>query len=199
MLCCSDQYSSNESSSDDDDEIVFYENNPQLPIYYQGRQHGVDTLAAAKILLDPNVATSGKVATQKPVSVSDSVAFVIDNRHVKDVKDLLSDSMGVWECTGTKTSYCSLTIDERVVTPTQSVYFGKDVSVVKVERRFYKNKSANDVKRNMTIIRSKLNQHKESLFWISKAVDTLSSFPPRSIPFHIPNLRKSHSFHVFSP
>lgn len=109
----------------------------------------------AEILLSPKLLLSGKVAKKKPVTVTKNVAFVFDSRHFKDAKDILSDSLGVWECTGTKTFYCSFSEDKAQLTNGKK--FGESDSVFKIERRFYKNKAAKDVKRNFTLIRSKYN------------------------------------------
>lgn len=132
--------------------VEYYDENPALLIYYSGKNRGVDVLKVAEILLCPELPTSPKVATEKPVAVSRSTAFVIDNRHLRDIKDVLSDSMGVWICTGTKTSYCSFR--DRRVTATNGENYGEDDSIFKIERRFFKNKAEQDVKRNLTVIRS---------------------------------------------
>ena len=110
-------------------------------------------LKVAEILLSPRLVLSGKVAKDKPVAVSKNVAFVFDNRHCqnKDTKDILSDSLGVWECTGTKTSHCMSSKDHVKLTNAQK--YGECDYVYKIERRFYKNKAAEDVKRNFTLIR----------------------------------------------
>ena len=133
--------------------IQYYDDNPDIPLYYAGLDHGVSVIEVADILLSSQLPGSGRVATQKPVTVSKNVAFVFDNRHFKDVKDLLSDSMGVWECTGTKTFHCSL--NEDYVELTDAKNYGENDSVFKIERRFYKNGAAEDVKRSFTIIKSK--------------------------------------------
>jgi len=139
--------------SEDDDRITYYDDNPELPVYYLGKTRVIDVWKVDKILLSTGLPGSQKVATQKPVTVSRNVAFAIDNRYVKDVKDFLSDSMGVWVCTGTKTFYCSFE-NGRVGTAHVQNY-GKQDSVFKIERRFYKTKTAEDVKRNFTVMRSK--------------------------------------------
>ena len=107
----------------------------------------------AEILLDENLPHSGKVAKEKPIAVSKNIAFVLDNRHFPDVKDILSDSLGSWICTGTKTFYCAIT--EKGITLTDSEHYGENNSVYKIERRFYKNKAAEDVKRNFALIKGK--------------------------------------------
>ena len=154
------QYSeeSNESSDvcsgdSDDEPIQYFEDNLELPIYYKGKLGGVPVIKVAEILLSSKLVHSGKVATDKPVAVSKNVAFVFDNRHFKHTKDILSDSLGVWECTGTKTFHCIFAEDH--VTLTDAKRYGECDSVFKIERRFYKNKAAKDVKRNFTLIRSK--------------------------------------------
>ena len=100
----------------------------------------------AEILLDRNLPHSENVAKEKPTAVSKNLAFVLDNMHFKDVKDILSDSLGSWICTGAKTSYCTTT--EKRITLTDSEHYGEKNSVYKIERRFYKNRGAEDVKRN---------------------------------------------------
>jgi hypothetical protein len=141
------------SCDSDDEPIEFFEDNPELPIYYRGKLAGVPVVKVAEILLSPRLVLSGKVAKDKPVAVSKNVAFVFDNRHFKNTKDILSDSLGVWECTGTKTFHCIFTEDQ--VKLTDATKYGECDSVFKIERRFYKNKAAEDVKRNFTLIRSK--------------------------------------------
>ena len=107
----------------------------------------------AEILLDRNLPHSENVAEENPTAVSKNLAFVLDNRHFKDVKDILSDSLGSWICTGTKTSYCTAT--EKRITLTDSEHYGEKNSVYKIERRFYKNRGAEDVKRNFALIKNK--------------------------------------------
>ena len=141
------------SCDSDDEPIDYFDDNPELPIYYKGKLGGVPVIKVAKILLSPKLVHSGKVATNKPVAVSKNVAFVFDNRHFKNTKDILSDSLGVWECTGTKTFHCTFTEDHATLTDAKK--FGECDSVFKIERRFYKNKAAKDVKRNFTLIKSK--------------------------------------------
>lgn len=155
FLCYSDEESSaSECSDSDNDNVVFYEGNPDLPVYYIGKKRGVDVVKVANVLLSAKLPLSRKVANRKPVAVSKNVAFVFDIRHFKDIKDILSDSLGVWICTGTKTFYCSLAADQERVTMTDAKNYGERDSVFKIERRFYKNKAAEDVKRNFTMIRS---------------------------------------------
>ena len=89
--------------------LEYYQDNSQIPIYYSGRERGVDVVQIAGILLDRNLPHSEKVAKEKPTAVSKNLAFVLDNRHFKDVKDILSDSLGSWICTGTKQSYYTTT------------------------------------------------------------------------------------------
>ena len=95
------------SCDSDDEPIDYFDDNPELPIYYKRKLGGVPVIKVAKILLSPKLVHSEKVATNKPVAVSKNVAFVFDNRHFKNTKDILSDSLGVWECTGTKTFHCT--------------------------------------------------------------------------------------------
>lgn len=148
----SDQSTSVGLCDSDDEPVEFFQDNLELPIYYKGKLSGVPVLKVAEILLSPRLVLSGKVAKDKPVAVSKNVAFVFDNRHFKDTKDILSDSLGVWECTGTKTFHCMSSKDHVKLTDAQK--YGECDSVFKIERRFYKNKAAEDVKRNFTLIRS---------------------------------------------
>lgn len=126
-----------EWSDSDDIGCEYYEENPQIPIYYSGKERGIDVVELAEILL----------------AVSKNLAFVMDNRHFKDVKDILSDSLGSWICTETKTFYCTTT--ENRITLTDSEHYGENNSIYKIERRFYKNKAAEDVKRNFVLIKGK--------------------------------------------
>ena len=141
------------SDSDDIGCLEYYEENPQIPIYYSGKERGIDVVELAEILLDENLPHSGKVAKEKPTAVSKNLAFVMDNRHFRDAKDILSDSLGSWICTGTKTFYCTTT--ENRITLTDSEHYGENNSIYKIERRFYKNKAAEDVKRNFGLIKGK--------------------------------------------
>ncbi|CAB3997480.1 Hypothetical predicted protein [Paramuricea clavata] len=141
------------NSSDDDDHIKYYDDNAALPIYYSGRNRGLDVDENVNILLSPDLATSQKVATEKPAAVSRSMAFVLDIRHFRDVKDVLADSSGVWTSTGTKTAYCIQDNSRFIMTNANN--YGNDDDIFKIERRFFKHKVEQDVKKNLTVIKNR--------------------------------------------
>ncbi|CAB3980964.1 Hypothetical predicted protein [Paramuricea clavata] len=117
----SDESTSVCSCDSDDEPIDVFEDNPELPIFYRGELAGVPVVKVAEILLSPRLVLSGKVAKDKPVAVSKNVGFVFDNRHFKNTKDILSDSLGVWECTGTKTFHCIFTEDQVKLTDAKNM------------------------------------------------------------------------------
>ena len=62
----------------EDEPIDFFDDNPELPIYYKGKLGGVPVIKVDEILLSPKLVHPGKVATDKPVVDSKNLAFVFD-------------------------------------------------------------------------------------------------------------------------
>ena len=112
-----------------------------LPVFSAGRRSGLTTEEAVDILLNPHIDFS-KVARAVPTSVSKNVVFIVDIEapHVKTVKSLLADDLGVWKGTGTKTSYFRESTKSNPPTKVSEAMFGV-VGVYRCTRSFYRNKS----------------------------------------------------------
>lgn len=112
-----------------------------LPVFSSGRRSGITTEEAVDILLNSQIDLS-KVARAVPTSVSKNVVFIVDVEapHVKSVKSLLADDLGVWKGTGTKTFYFKESTKTNSLNKVSEAMFGV-VGVYRCTRSFYRNES----------------------------------------------------------
>ena len=137
--------SDGQSSESQTSEIEFYADNDHLPIFKSGLQCGLSTSEIVNII--KGLDTDDKcVAKMVPTSVSHNVAFVIDvtSKFVGHVKNLLSDDMGAWNQTGTKTVYYECT-SRGAFEVSSAQRHGENT--YKVIKWYYRNNSSNDLSR----------------------------------------------------
>lgn len=82
--------------------------------------------------------------------------FIVDvgSPHVKSVKTLLVDDLGLWTATGTKTSYFREPTISRPLAKVTDALFGV-VGVYRCTRSFYRNTSEPDLKRVIISLKGK--------------------------------------------
>ena len=97
-------YSSDEES-DDSESNLYYENDPELPLYSTVKS-GYQASELANILMAGNIDLH-RVCHIQPLGVTKTATFIVD---LDDVlfSDLKADDLGNWNATGTKSTYFSL-------------------------------------------------------------------------------------------
>lgn len=147
------------SSSDplgyESDSVELWDDDPMLPVFSAGRRSGITTEEAVKILLNSDIDLS-KVARAVPTSVSKNVLFIVDVEapHVKSVKSLLADDLGVWKGNGTKTSHYRAPTKSKPPTKVSEAMFGS-AGVYRCSRSFYRNESEPELLRIIIHLRGK--------------------------------------------
>ena len=74
------------------------------------RLYSVDDVV--KLLLHPNIRSSGFVDTKVPTMISNSLSFLVNLDHLDAPEDILSDDMGVWKHNGTDKTYRNVTFKD---------------------------------------------------------------------------------------
>lgn len=131
-----------QSCEDYSDSVELWSDDPiMLPVFSAGRWNGITIEEALDILLNSHIDLS-KVAWTVLTSVSKNVVFAVDieARHVKTVKSLLPDDLGVWKGTGAKMSYFWESKKSNPLTKVSEAMFGV-VGVYRCTRSFYRNQS----------------------------------------------------------
>lgn len=131
-----------QSCEDYSDSVELWSDDPiMLPVFSAGRWNGITIEEALDILLNSHIDLS-KVAWAVLTSVSKNVVFAVDieARHVKTVKSLLPDDLGVWKGTGAKMSYFWESKKSNPLTKVSEAMFGV-VGVYRCTRSFYRNQS----------------------------------------------------------
>lgn len=133
------------SDSLSENEIMYYANNDHLPVFKSGLQSGLSTKKILDTIKELNT-DNERVAKVVPTSVSHNVAFVVDisSPFVGHVKNVLSDDMGAWTQTGTKTGHYKWT--SRGFKEVSNVP-RHDKNVYKVAKCYYRNSSSRDLSR----------------------------------------------------
>ena len=81
-------------------DIEYYHHNNSLPVYdYPVKGYSKEEIV--DILCDPMLDTD-LICSSNPVSVENSVAFVIDVSKLKDPNDVRADDLGAWRCSGSQ-------------------------------------------------------------------------------------------------
>lgn len=91
--------------SDEDDIILYYDNDPELPIF-STINHGYQASVLARILMDKNIDLS-RVCHIQPFGIAQSATFIVDLDDVM-FSDLKADDLGAWTTNGTKSIYFSM-------------------------------------------------------------------------------------------
>ena len=137
-----DELSTTEST---ESEQQYYNGNDHLPVFRNGLTYGLSTKEIVTSLKAIDV-DDKCVAKVVPTAVSHNVAFVVDvtSKFVGHLKNLLSDDMGAWNQTGTKTAYfkCKSGGYEEVTNFRQG-----EENVFKVVKWYYRNTSSKDLSR----------------------------------------------------
>jgi hypothetical protein len=114
-------------------------------VFRNGLTCGLSTKESVSILKTTDV-NDKCVAKVVPTSASHNVAFVVDvtSKFVGHLKNVLSDDMGVWNQTGTKTTHfkCKSGRFEEVTNFRQG-----EENVFKVVKWYYRNNSSKDLSR----------------------------------------------------
>ena len=126
--------------STESEQQLDYNDNDHLPVFRNGLTCGLSTKEIVTTLktLDVNDKCVAKVV---PAPVSHNVAFVLDvtSKFVGHLKNVLSDDMGAWNQTGTKTVYfkCKSGSIEEVTN-----FWKDEENVFKVVKWYYRNNSS---------------------------------------------------------
>ncbi len=85
----------------------FYNDDPNLPIFMvvnpsRKRLYSVEDIV--RILLRPDLQSSGLVCHKVPTSICQSVCFIVDLDSLENKDDILSDDLGVWKNNGIDTT-----------------------------------------------------------------------------------------------
>ena len=87
------------------DSIVYYENDPELPLY-STVSSGYQASELANILMAKNIDLQ-RICHIQPLGVTKTATFIVD---LDDVlfSDLKADDLGTWNANGTKSTYFSM-------------------------------------------------------------------------------------------
>lgn len=118
------------------------------PIYFASKTKGMPTEDVANLLLGTPI--DERVATYRPLDVSNSRVYVFKTDCFADIQDILTDGFGLWKATGTKTFYA-----EKQDHGSIKLVLHPDSSqrIFTIERRFYCHSQFNDVKRNFVLMK----------------------------------------------
>ena len=107
---------------------------------------------------------SSVIASRNPVGVQNNVSFVVDLDSLDDPEDLLSDDLGAWEQTKTRSKWClvKVTADEKAcnVTKVEDKLDGS----YQVCRRPYINKSDRSLRKTVVNVIHPDGQHHNLVF-----------------------------------
>jgi len=80
--------------------VEYYHNNSSLPVYdYPVKGYSQEEIVdiLCDLMLDKKL-----ICTFNPVSVENSVAFVVDVSKLRDPNDVRADDLGAWRCSGSR-------------------------------------------------------------------------------------------------
>ena len=125
-----------EQSSDSDFEMepLFYNNDPQLPIF-SVVSNGYQATEVARILMDPKI-DSSKVCRVQPRGVTKNATFIIDVDHV-NFDDLKADDLGSWITKGTKPTFFRLLANGSICLATGKPELQEGSDYYLLTRRYY--------------------------------------------------------------
>ena len=118
------------------------------PIYFASKKKGMPTEDVANLLLGTPIVE--RVATYRPLDVSNNRVYVFKIDCFADIHDVLTDGCGLWKGTGTKTLYAEKQDDGSIKLV---VHPDSRQDIFTVERRFYCHSQFKDVKRNFVLIK----------------------------------------------
>ena len=96
---------SSEEESDNKDIVLYYENDPELPLYSTVNS-GYQASELANILMAKNIDLQ-RIYHIQPLGITKTATFIVD-LDVVLFSDLKADDLGSWNANGTKSTYFSM-------------------------------------------------------------------------------------------
>ena len=127
-------YSSEEESDNKGDVVLYYEDDPELPLYSTVTS-GYQASELANILMAENINLQ-QVCHIQPLGVTKTATFIID---LDDVlfSDLKADDRGTWNANGTKSTYFSMSPSGTVRIASEKPSRSVKSSYYTLTRRYY--------------------------------------------------------------